>query len=150
MTTMPTRRALLTLAGTAIGSTAGCLSHIPGVTDSESNDHSFGIDFLAVKNLDDVQHQVTVVIDDGDGTEVFREKYALDPETADGLDTPVDGKDDYTIRATAGTSTVRELSAIHIGQDVRCIGAIVRIRTDGEMVIRSRTYDRCADDEGTA
>lgn len=147
---MPTRRALLTLAGTALGSTAGCLSNIPSVTDSESNGDSFGIDFLAVKNDDDVQHEVTVVIDDGEGTEVFRDVFSIDPRSGDGLDNPVDGKDEYSIRATAGTSTARQQIATYIDDDVQCIGAIVRIRTDGEVVFRKRTYDRCADDEETA
>lgn len=143
---MPTRRALLTLGCAAIGSTAGCLSRIPGIDRTDDGRDSVGIDLLAVHNGDEESREATVVIEDGDGTEVFREVYALDPGTADGLENPVDGKGDYTVRATVGTTTVRDRLSTGLEKDERCVVVRMRVRNPDQVFIRPQTYTRCTDD----
>ena len=144
---MITRRTLLALAGTAVaGLISGCVSRIPGVDRSDDGRDDVGIDLLAVHNDDEESREATVVIEDGDGTEVFREEYALEPGTADGLENPVDGKGDYTVRATVGTTTVRDRLSTGLDTDERCVVVRIRVRNPDQVFIRPQIYTRCTDD----
>lgn len=121
------------------------MARIPGIDRSDDGRDSVGIDLLAVHNGDEEPREATVVIEDGDGTEVFREVYALDSGTADGLENPVDGKGDYTVRATVGTTTVRDRLSTGLEEDERCVVVRIRVRNPDQVFIRPQTYTRCAD-----
>lgn len=143
---MPTRRTLLTLGCAAIGSIAGCTSRIPGIDRSEANSDTVEIYQLAVQNGDDEHHEIGVVIEDGDGTEVFREELTLEPGTADGFEWPVDGAADYTLRAVVGSTTARERLAEYTEGDERCVAPVVRVRNADQLFIRTQTFNECTMD----
>lgn len=141
--TLPTKRTLLTLAGTAMGSTAGCLSRIPGMTDSENGSNTVEIYQIAVQNRDGEHHEITVVIEDGGGTVLFREKLALESGAADGFMWPVDGAADYTLRATAGSMQASKRLANFTDDDEHCVAPVVRVRHPDRLSIRPHAYNEC-------
>lgn len=140
---MTTRRAVLALAVTVAASTAGCLSRLSERGSSDGPSDAVEIPRIVVHNIDDVAHDVSVEIEDGDGAMAFQDRFELEPGTVEAATEPVSGAAEYSIRATTGT-TVTERLADYADEDDHCVMPTIWVRNADELFIRPRRYHRCS------